>query len=313
VNELWAGVDIGGSKTLVVLCDAEGREIADGVAPTDAAHSGGESILDATALLVSRVLAETGGTLAGVGVGAAGVIDAETGTVLATGDSFTGWAGTAINSGLSARLGGVPVRADNDVNAFLLGELSEQEGIRHALGVTLGTGVGGALLVDGRMLHGGGTGAGEIGHVGRFGDDLCSCGQRGHLEAYASGRALARRYAAATGDHRTAAEIALAASTGDRAALGVYEDAGRFLGEAIAQTGGLLGLDLAILGGSVIGSWALLEGSVLRALAGQPLLSGKPVEVRLSRLGAKAVALGAAVSVRRARPARPPRDGAESP
>lgn len=296
MRELWAGVDIGGSKTLAVLCDADGSEVADGVVPTDAAHSGGESILDAAARLISQVLQEAGGTLAGVGVGAAGVIDPDTGTVLATGDSFTGWAGTAINAGLSQRLGGLPVRADNDVNAFLLGELSEQDGVRHALGVTLGTGVGGALLVDGRLLHGGGTGAGEIGHIGRFGDEPCSCGQRGHLEAYASGRSLARRYADATGRHLTAAEIALA---GDPAALAVYADAGRFLGAAIAQTGGLLGLDLAILGGSVTGSWALLAEPVTRALDEQPLLSGKPVEVRLSRLGAKAVALGAVELIRR--------------
>ncbi|MCU1684726.1 MAG: Glucokinase [Amycolatopsis sp.] len=296
MSGLWAGVDIGASKTLVVLCDDGGVEVADAAVPTDAAHSGGESILDTAAQLIAQLVA--GAELSGVGVGAAGVIDDIAGLVVATGDSFTGWAGTAINAGLSARLGGVPVRADNDVNALLLGELSESGDVRQALGITLGTGVGGALLVDGRLLHGEGNTAGEIGHIGRFGDAPCTCGQRGHLEAYASGRSLSRRYTEATGRNLSAADVAAAASAGDVDAAAVYEEAGRYLGVTIAQTGGLLGLGLAILGGSVTRSWPLLEKSVQRALDEQPLLSGNPVTVRLSRLGAKAVALGAIELVR---------------
>ncbi|GAA4658431.1 MULTISPECIES: ROK family protein [Amycolatopsis] len=283
----WAGLDIGGSKTLAVLCDERGEVVAEAVRPTPATE-GGESILDIAAGLVRSF----GVTPAGIGVGAAGVVDPNTGTVLATGDSFTGWAGTAINAGLSARLG-VPARAENDVRAFLLGEAA---GLRNALGVTLGTGVGGALLVDGRLLRG--RGAGEIGHVGAFGDEPCSCGQRGHLEAYASGRSLSRRYAARTGASLTAQEIAAAAEAGDAVAAAVYEEAGRHLGSAVAQAGGLLGLDLAILGGSVVASWPLLEKAVLRALEAQPLLSGTPVRIRLSRLGSRAVALGAVRLVR---------------
>ncbi|HEX3790532.1 MAG TPA: ROK family protein [Pseudonocardiaceae bacterium] len=292
---LWAGIDIGASKILAVLCDDEGRERARGTAPTPS-KSGGESILDATADVVSRLLKDVdGAALAGAGVGAAGVIDPDGGVVVTTGDSFTGWAGTAVNAGLSARLGGVPVRTENDVKAFLLGELSVPgvDNPPNVLGITLGTGVGGALIVDGRLLHGGSTGAGEIGHVGAYGHERCSCGEPGHLEAYAAGRALTRRYRLATGQDRTAAEVADAAAAGDEVATRLYEEAGRYLGAAIAYTGGLLGLDLAILGGSVVGSWPALEGAVLRTLASQPLLSKKPVRVRLSQLGSTAVAIGA--------------------
>ena len=292
----WAGVDIGGSKTLAVLCDSSGRKLASATADSGA-HLGGEAILDIAAGLV-RSLVDDASALSGVGVGSAGVVDPSTGTIVVTGDSFTGWAGTAVNAGLSARLGGVPVRTENDVNAFLLGELDAGE--QHVLGVALGTGVGGALYVDGRLLHGGGSGAGEIGHVGNFGPAPCTCGVPGHLEAYASGRSLSRRYAEATGVSLPAASVASAALAGDEAALAVFTDAGRFLGEAITHAGGLLGIATAVVGGSVTNSWALLEKPMLAALAAHPLLSGSPVEVRLSRWGADAIALGAVSLVRSA-------------
>ncbi|WP_406637230.1 ROK family protein [Amycolatopsis sp. WGS_07] len=285
-----AGVDIGGTKTLVVVCDEDGRELGSTSAPSQA-HRGGAAILDRVAELVGSLVPEDA-VLAGVGVGAAGVVDPVTGTVLVTGDSFTGWAGTPVNAELSARLGGVPVRTVNDVDGFLLGELLPGE--RNVLGIAVGTGVGGALFVDGRLLYGGSTGAGEIGHVGRYGEERCTCGQIGHLEAYASGRALARRYAEATGRTLAAEAVAAAALAGDHAAQTVFTDAGRFIGQAVAHAAGLLGLATCVLGGSVVKSWALLEKPVREALEERPLLSGKPVSVRLSRNGEKAVALGAA-------------------
>jgi glucokinase len=293
-RELRAGIDIGGTKTLAVLCaEGETTVFATATAPTPA-KAGGESILDMVAALVRAVAGRVEGQLAGIGVGAAGVIDPDDGTVVATGDAFDGWAGTAINAGLAARLGDVTVRADNDVNAFLLGELAAAGHPRQALAVTIGTGVGGALYVDGRLLHGGPTGAGEIGHVGDHGPERCSCGRTGHLEAYVSGTALTRRYASARGlVVPDAGAVADAALRGDPLAIEVFQQAGHHLGSAIAQAGGLLGVDLAILGGGVLRSWPLLEKSLLAALQAQPLLSGEPVTIRRSVLGEAAVAVGA--------------------
>lgn len=300
-GKLRAGIDIGGTKTLAVLC-AEGDTtvLATATAPTPAKAGGGESILDTAAALVRAVSGRVDGELAGIGVGAAGVIDPDDGTVVATGDAFDGWAGTAINAGLAARLGEVPVRADNDVNAFLLGELglfgapAAAGAPRHALAVTVGTGVGGALYVDGRLLHGGPTGAGEIGHIGDYGPERCSCGRTGHLEAYASGTSLTRRYVRAGGlVVPGAGAVADAALHGDPVAIEVFQQAGHHLGSAIAQAGGLLGVDLAILGGGVFRSWPLLEKPLLAAVQAQPLLSGEPVTIRRSVLGEVAVAVGA--------------------
>ncbi|HEY4455483.1 MAG TPA: ROK family protein [Pseudonocardiaceae bacterium] len=292
--KLRAGVDIGGTKTLAVLCaDDDPAVLATATAPTPA-KKGGESILDMAAALVRAVSGRVGGELVGVGVGAAGVIDPDDGLVVATGNAFDGWTGTAINAGLAARLDGVPVRADNDVNAFLLGELTAAGHPSHALAVTLGTGVGGALYVDGRMLRGGPTGAGEIGHIGDFGPEPCSCGRTGHLEAYASGTSLTRRYVREGGVLvPDASAVADAARHGDPVAIEVFDVAAHHLGSAIAQAGGLLGIDLAILGGGVLRSWSLLEKPLLASLEAQPLLSGDPVTIRRSVLGETAVAIGA--------------------
>jgi glucokinase len=232
---LRAGVDIGATKTLTVLRDERDRVLGEAVAPTPA-RRGGAAILDTAAGMVLGLLTGAGAALAdlaGVGVGAAGVIS-DDGRVTAASGSFAGWVGTEIDLELSGRLGGVPVRSENDVNAFLLAELAAlgRDRPRQALAVALGTGVGGALLVDGQLLRGFGAGAGEIGHVGDFGDEPCTCGRRGHLEAYAGDWALARRYAAATGLAWTADRIASAALAGDPLAAGLFERAGHCLGAA---------------------------------------------------------------------------------
>jgi glucokinase len=294
---LRAGVDIGATKTLTVLRAGPDEVLGEALAPTPA-RRGGEAILDTAAELVRDLLADAGagpGDLTGVGVGAAGVISGD-GVVTAAGGSFTGWVGTAIDLGLSGRLGGVPVCSANDVKAFLLAELAElgPASPLQALAVALGTGVGGALLVDGQLLSGGGAGAGEIGHIGDFGDEPCSCGRHGHVEAYAGGWALARRYAAATGRHWTTARVAEAARSGDPVAAALFEEAAQCLGEVIGQTCGLLGIDLVILGGGLLRAWPLLEAPLLDTLHQHPPLSCGPVQVRLTQLGDRAVALGAA-------------------
>ncbi|WP_163506699.1 ROK family protein [Fodinicola acaciae] len=287
MTELWAGIDIGGSKTLALLCDAAGSVVAEATAPT-AARAGGSAILATAAALVRELSAGAAGRLVGAGVGAAGVISTD-GHVLASSNTFAGWIGTDIAGGLAGRLG-LPVAAENDARAFLRGEVAEIGGVEHALGVIIGTGVGGALLVDGRILRGGGaTGAGEIGHVGNYGDEPCSCGRRGHLEAYVSGKSISRRHEAATGVRLAAEEVA---AIGDP--VGVFADAGRVLGQSVAYAAGLLGVELVLLGGGVMGSWWLMEAAVVEVLERQRLLSGGAVKVERSRLGRRAVAVGAA-------------------
>lgn len=194
-----AGVDIGGTSTQVALF-ADDLTVVDRLeVPTPAAAGGGAMVgaaLDAVRLLLDR----TDVRLLGVGVGAAGVVDAREGRILVASDSFRDWAGFAVTAAFEEALG-VPAFLDNDVNAFLRGEATAGAvaGEPDVLGMTLGTGVGGALWLDGALYGGPHGAAGEIGHVPGFGDLPCTCGGRGHLETLASGRAIATRYGERTG------------------------------------------------------------------------------------------------------------------
>ena len=289
------GVDIGGTTTQVALC-AEDLTVLDRLeVPTPAAVGGAAMVgaaLDAVRLLLDR----TDARLLGVGVGAAGVVDARAGRILVASDSFRDWAGFAVTAAFEEALS-VPAFLDNDVNAFLRGEATAGAvaGEPQVLGMTLGTGVGGALWLDGTLYEGPHGAAGEIGHIPGFGDLPCTCGGRGHLETLASGRAIARRYGERTGRAVGARE---AAESRDPVALAVYEEAGAAVARALLITAGLLDVTTVVIGGGVSRSWNLLEPSIRRALTAEPPVSGHPVRVLPALLGGDAVAVGAAARVR---------------
>ncbi|WP_285102513.1 ROK family protein [Promicromonospora sp. MEB111] len=296
-----AGVDIGGTKIRAALVTPDGEVLASATAPTP---SGGRAMLDVAAELVARASATAGRSAAGIGVGAAGVVDPESGEVLAASDSFVDWVGTNLRSGLAARTG-LPVTVANDVDSFLVGEATwgAVRGVRSAAGIALGTGVGGALWLDGALYRGAGA-AGEIGHMPGFGDARCTCGQRGHLETLASGRSVERRYAEAVGpdgggpDGVGAAEIEARARAGDEAALRVLTDAGRAVGSAVLVLAALLDVGHVVVGGGLAHAWDLLEPAIRARLANEPPVSGHTVEVRRAVLGGDATVVGAAALAR---------------
>ncbi|GGI98156.1 ROK family protein [Streptomyces brasiliensis] len=295
-----AGIDIGGTTTQAVLCSPDLDVLDRTELPTPAAE-GGRVMVAAALGALRRLLDRTPARLLGVGIGAAGVVDPRAGRVLVASDSFHGWAGFPVTETVEQALG-VPAFLDNDVNAFLRGEVARGAvaGATHVLGMTLGTGVGGALWLDGALYDGPHGAAGEIGHVPGFGDLPCTCGGRGHLETLASGRSLAARYAERTGRLDTAREIAGAAGRGDPDALAVYEAAGAAVARALLLTAGLLDVTTFVIGGGVGGSWSLLEPALFKTLAAEPPVSGRPLHALPSRLGGDAVALGAAARARAA-------------
>lgn len=304
-----AGVDIGGTKIRAAVVAPGGAVLASATAPTP---SGGEAMLDVAANLVARAVVSAGFPVAAVGVGAAGVVDPGTGEVLAASDSFSGWVGTNLRDGIAKRTG-LRVVAANDVDSFLVGEATwgAVRGVRSAAGIALGTGVGGALWLDGALYRGAGA-AGEIGHMPGFGAARCTCGQRGHLETLASGRSVARRYAeliwADVGGERTgdvgapaaagAAEIEDRARAGDPTAVRVLADAGHAVGSAVLMLAALLDVGHVVVGGGLARAWDLLEPALLARLREEPPVSGHPVEVRRAALGGDATVVGAAALAR---------------
>jgi len=298
-RRLFAGVDIGGTTTQVVLCD-DGLTVLDRAETATPADRGGRAMIDAALGALAPLLERTPGRLAGCGTGAAGVVDSVTGRILVASDSFTGWAGFGVTDALEEALG-VPAFLDNDVNAFLYGETSGGA-VRdepNVLGITLGTGVGGALWSDGALFTGPHGAAGEIGHIPGFGDLLCSCGGRGHLETLASGRSIGARYAERTGRRLTAREVADAAGGGDEDALAVFRAAGDGIARAIVMTAGVVDITTVVVGGGVSRAWPLLSPVVLASLAAEPPVSGHPVRLVRSGLGSDAVPVGAAARARR--------------
>ncbi len=293
-----AGIDIGGTTTQVLLCDADLHVLARAEAATPALVSG--QAMAATAVgLVQRLLDGTNTSLAGIGIGAAGVVDAVGGRILVASDSFAGWSGFPVASVIGTALG-APAFLDNDVNAFLRGEVSAGSivGERDALGITLGTGVGGALWIGGGLHDGPHGAAGEIGHIPGFGNARCTCGGKGHLETLASGRSIAARFLSISGRSMTARQIAQSAESGDADARAVFATAAAALAQGILITVGLLDIRTMVIGGGVSRSWRLLGGLVRGALEREPPVSGATLRVEASGLGTCAVALGAAARAR---------------
>ncbi len=292
-----AGIDIGGTKTAGALVAADGTVLARATRDTPA-RTGGPAMAETAALLVEELADGAGVRPDAVGVGAAGVVDPRTGTIRAASDMFVDWAGFPLGERLGDRLE-VEVRVENDVNAFLLGETAWGSGRgTDVLGVMLGTGVGGALVLDGKLRHGPYGAAGEIGHTPGYGDLLCTCGRIGHLETMSSGTSIARRYGAATGEAVSSARaVADRARAGDPVAIEVFAEAGRAVALACVSAATLVDVSLAVVGGGVASAWDLLAPAVEATLITDPPVSGAPLRIVPGTLRADAVVLGAAALV----------------
>lgn len=286
------GIDIGGIGTKVSLLDSDGTLLGHDHAPTP---QGGAAMADVAAQLGMELARVHQRTLIAAGAGVAGVV--EDGVIVAASSSFSGWTGFPVLSAFEERLQ-VPVVVDNDVNAFLVGEvrLGALRGTRNALGIALGTGVGGALWLNGSLYNGPRGAAGEIGHMPGFGAEPCTCGQTGHLETLASGRGIARRYQERVGEPLTggAKEVAARARAGDALAASVFKDAGIGVGRAALIVAAILDVVDVVIGGGVAGAADLLRPGIDEFVAAEPPVSGRPLEVRFAELGPAAASVGAA-------------------
>lgn len=303
------GIDIGGTKIAGAVVDGTGvvLEEARVVSPaTDPA-----AIETTVAALVAELAARH--PVAAVGVGAAGYIDAARSNVLFAPN--IAWRDEPLGPEL-ARLTGLPVTIENDANAAAWGEFRYGAGrdVDDQLMVTVGTGVGGGVIADGRLLRGGFGIAGEIGHLCLVPDGLlCGCGNRGCFEQYGSGSALVRAArAAAAGPSLLARDlldraggdpaaitgplITEAAHAGDRFAIEQLRSLGQWLGHGIASLVAVLDPAVVVIGGGVSEAGDLLldpiRDTFARTLTGRGF---RPqAEIRRAVLGNRAGVIGAA-------------------
>lgn len=290
-------VDLGGTKIAVAAVDRDGHCGPVITRPTPA-HEGPDRVLAAIADAVRQVM-DTLPTVVAVGIGAAGVIDDRTGTVLAATDAITDWPGTNISEALRQALG-LPVVVDNDVNAHAAGEawLGAGRGATNVLMVAIGTGVGGAVILDGQPLHGGHHVAGEIGHVPARGAEhlTCGCGRPGHLEAIASGPGLLRHYHFRGGDIAVAdtREVVERARLGDSVASRAVCEAASALGTCMAGFIMLSDPDVVVVGGGLTDAGDVWWEPMEAALRSELIDIVGQVPVRSAELGSAAALVGAA-------------------
>lgn len=288
-------MDIGGTSIVVGVVDRAGALLRRTRVPTPA-RQGPDAVL-ATVATAIRDLADPA-TLAGVGVGTAGVVDPHTGAVLSATRSIADWAGTPVRATLGQDLG-LPVRVANDVHAHALGEgwLGAARGVDSALCVAVGTGVGAGVLLHGDLHRGTNGAAGHIGHVpapdaaGR----RCPCGGRGHVEAVASGPALSAEYQrrAGTGPVDLPAVVE-AARSGDRVAQEVLRDGAAALGGGLGGLVNVLAPAVVVVGGGVAASGPAWWDALRRAFAAELIPALAEVPLVSSALGTDAALYGAA-------------------
>ena len=311
------GVDVGGTKIAAALVSADGGLLGPVAEAPTPAREGAQAVLDTIASLATALI-DTGAPAAqrarlapvAVGIGSAGVIDAGRGVVASASDAIAGWPGTDIAGGVARRLlaAGVAsqdllVHVDNDVNAYAAGEAWIGAGAGTVLVVAVGTGVGGAIVLDGHVHHGAHFLAGEMGHMpsGTAGSEPCTCGRSGHLEAIAAGPQIARRYREATGavDITGAYQVEKLADAGDTVAQRVYREAAIALGKAIAAVVTVLDPERVIVSGGLARSgdlwWGPLRKTVRAEVAG---LVADDLELLPAALGTTAPIVGAAHQAR---------------
>lgn len=289
----WLGVDLGGTDTKAVLL--VGDEVAERSSTPTVRGDAADTVAGLVAVAADLVADHPGAS--GVGITLPGIFD-DAGRAVLLPNVPGEWAGRPIVAPVADACGR-PVTLINDARAFGLAEarLGVARGARTAVGVVLGTGVGGVVLCGGQLHTGARGGAGEIGHqVLVPGGPRCGCGNQGCLEA------LVRADVIADGSGRpTVAEAAEAAAAGDRAALAAFADAAAHLGHGLANVVTVLQPEIVFIGGGVSLAGEVLLGPLREELQRlTPLVPADSYSVTPAALGPWAGAIGAALAAREA-------------
>jgi glucokinase len=277
------GVDLGGTNIVAGAMSEDGTQHFGMRSIPTSAEQGAESVADRIGALIEGVILDTLAQtdahrrdIMGVGVGAPGPLDRERGVVIVAPN--LGWRDFPLRDRITERLG-LPATLDNDANCATVGEWWQgaAKGGRNVVGMTIGTGIGGGLIIDGQLFHGSSDVAGEIGHTtidlnGRH----CKCGNYGCLEAYASGPAIATRarevlvreesasmlpsIVGGRLEMITAETVYDAAKQGDAVANEIVRDTARYLGAGVANLLNIFNADVVVIAGGVTQAGEALFG-----------------------------------------------------
>lgn len=309
------GVDIGGTNVKIALVDANGVIAYSNSVPTRA-EMGYEYTIQNIINTIKDSLKESHNDISdigGIGFGLPGQIDSQNGIVRLL-PNIPGWINVPLAKIVQDEFN-VPVKLDNDVRVATLGELNfgAGKGCQNLVCLTVGTGVGSGIVLNGQLVRGASMTAGEIGHivVERNNGEICGCGSRGCLEAYASGPSvvkMAKDYIAggkstkfkeiAAGNEITPFMVYEAAKQGDAVAKQIFNIVGEYLGVALVSVVNLLNPEKIIVGGGVGQAGDLILNPVREAIQRRCIpTSAAAVEVVQAQLGESAGVVGASLLV----------------
>jgi glucokinase len=308
-NRAVIGIDLGGTKIAAAVITADGAIHERELIPTEA-ENGREHVIARLIAVTHSLQQRSAYSIQALGIGAPAPLSPSEGIIWEA-PNLPGWERVPLRDLLQADPG-LPVALENDARAAALAEARVGAGrsASSMLYVSVGTGIGGALLIDGRLVRGASETAGEIGHmVMNPSGPLCGCGNYGCLEQYAAGPAIERRAAdllhggassslsAIPLDQLTGEAIAAAARSGDAVGLRAFQEAGEWLGAGIASVVNLFNPQTVVVGGGVAQTGDLLMGAVRSSVRHHSL--SRPYDVltiTTATLGTDAGILGAGMA-----------------
>ncbi|MFL6351095.1 MAG: ROK family protein [Bryobacteraceae bacterium] len=292
------GVDLGGTNLRAAAIDGEGVTLHKISAPVNF-NSGPESVVKDIADVIKNLRTRIGvAGLRGVGIGVPGFIDIEAGFILGSAN-LPGFQGFPVRDEIQRCLG-TPIMLENDANAAALGEMWMGAGknVKDLVLLTLGTGIGGGIIADGKVLHGFLGMAGELGHMTVYPDgNPCGCGNCGCLEKHASATAIAAmgRMMHFGKEEVTAADVYALALAGNERAKLVFESVGRALGIALANLINLFNFPLYLVSGGPLPAWDLFAPSMFVEVRRRSFTFARTgTKIEKAALGADAGLFGAA-------------------
>ena len=310
------GIDLGGTDIKAGLLTADGK-LSCRIVVSTRVNEGAKAIATRIAQTIQQVIktAESDRSdairqkIIGIGLGAPGLIIADSG-IIHFSPNFPGWTDIPLLNYISAELEGldIPLYIDNDVNVMVLGELHHGAGIgyENVVALTLGTGVGGGVVINRKVYHGSWNTAGELGHtVVQPNGRQCGCGNHGCLEAYAGARHIVERTQQQITEGQktclkpqglTPKRIAQAASAGDELAQEIFSETGRYIGVALTSIAHILNPQIAIIGGGIAAAGEdLLFQHIRSEFEKRAMDIPRKMEIVPAKLGNNAGLVGAAM------------------
>ena len=311
------GIDVGGTNVKIALVDKSGKIIYSNSVPTYA-KMGYEYTVNNIKQAIKDLMKETN-TIAkdidGIGFDFPGQVDYKTGVVKLA-PNIPGWVNVPIAQMIEEEFH-IPTRIDNDVRCAALGEMKfgAGQGCENFVCITVGTGIGSGLVVNGQLVRGASNAAGEIGHIKLQMKDglICGCGDTGCLEAYASGPSIVamaqdyikggkstkfREMAAAEGGEITPYMVAKAAEAGDPVAKRIFAIVGEYIGIGLTSVINLLNPEKVIIGGGVAEAGDLLLNPIRKTIKERAMVvAGSAVEIVPAQLGNSAGVIGASMLI----------------